>query len=145
MSRYILWNVCICCNLRCSDQKLVLLHQAAAAGRMQKSWLHVFLSGFQVLYSILLTFITLDSFMLLDVLSSHALQAVLLSLLLPHSYSFNLSHHPSEFHFLSPKLFLANLWPWTYCGTCFFKTAMLKYTSLNWGEISIIIWVAQTS
>lgn len=49
--------------------------------------------------------------MLLDVLSSHALQAVPLSLHLPHSYSFNLSHHPSEFHFLSPKLFLANLWP----------------------------------
>lgn len=52
-----------------------------------------------------------NSGQLLDVLSSHALQAVPLSLHLPHSYSFNLSHHPSEFHFLSPKLFLANLWP----------------------------------
>lgn len=42
-----------------------------------------------------------------DVLSSHALQAVPLSLLLPPSFSFNLSHHPSEFHFCPLNYFLA--------------------------------------
>lgn len=46
-----------------------------------------------------LTFITPDSFMFLDVLSSHTLQAAPLNLLLPPSYSFNLSYHSSEFHF----------------------------------------------